>query len=288
MHTLSNHMLSIKVSAEGAELRSVYNQQTGLEYLWQAGPEWPKTSPVLFPIVGGLQNERYRYKGKEYQMGRHGFARESTFRLVDQADHSLTFLLDSNPDTLQQYPFNFSFRVKYALHDNMLSVSFIVRNSGDETMPVSVGAHPAFAVPLVPQTDYTDYLLVFNKAEDAARYLLSAAGQVETAAEPFLKNTIALPLTKDLFTNDAIVFKDLQSTSIALVSSKTSHGLKVRFGGFPYMGIWAKQGADFVCIEPWCGIADAVNTSGNLEEKEGMHHLNAQEVLERSYSVEFY
>lgn len=35
--------------------------------MWDAKPEyWKRTSPVLFPIVGSLNNGSYRYEGKEY------------------------------------------------------------------------------------------------------------------------------------------------------------------------------------------------------------------------------
>ena len=288
MHTLSNNVLSIKVATRGAELQSLYSKSTGIEYLWQAGPEWPKSSPILFPIVGGLKNDSYQHEGKQYQLSRHGFAREMDFVLVDQTDNALTFLLESNAETLKRYPFHFNFRVKYTLHSNMLEVSFHVQNTGEQTMFASVGAHPAFNVPLVSGTSYNDYLLVFNKAEQAERWPLSGEGLIAEKAVPFLENTVSLPLKKDLFASDAIVFKSLQSTSITLVSNKTSHGIKVRFGGFPYMGIWAAKGADFVCIEPWCGIADGVQATGNLADKEGMNSIAASGIFERSYSIELF
>jgi galactose mutarotase-like enzyme len=288
MHNLSNNVLSIKVAPRGAELQSIYSKVTGIEYLWQAGPEWPKSSPVLFPIVGELKNNTYQHEGKTYQLNRHGFAREMDFELADQTDNSLTFLLQSNPETLKLYPFTFNFRVKYTLHSNMLEVTFQVQNTGDNTMFASVGAHPAFNIPLVKDTAYDDYLLVFNKAEQADSWPLSGEGLIAEKATPFLENTVSLPLKKELFIKDAIVFKSLQSTSITLVSNKTKHGIKVRFGGFPYMGIWAAKGADFVCIEPWCGIADGVEATGNLADKEGIHSIPSHGIFERSYSIELF
>lgn len=288
MHTLSNNVISILVASRGAELQSIFNKQTNLEYLWQAGTEWPKRSPVLFPIVGGLKNNKYTYKGVEYKLGRHGFAREMHFNLVGQTENSLTFSLKSSSESLSLYPFTFTFMIRYTLHANMLEISFIITNNGGEEMYASIGAHPAFKVPLVEGTGYDDYYLEFNKSETVKRWPLSPEGLIENSSTMFLNETKVLPLKKELFSADAIVLKDLQSTSISLKSDQTEHGLKLRFGGFPYMGIWAAKGADFVCIEPWCGIADSVNASGSLEDKEGINIIGSREVFERSYSVDVF
>ncbi len=288
MHTLSNNKISIQVNPKGAELNSLFNKETNLEYLWNAGAEWPKKSPVLFPIVGGLKNNTYTYNGKEYTLPRHGFARDMNFNLIGQTGNSLTFSLKSNEETLKVYPFAFTFMVRYTLHDTMLEITFIVQNTGAENMYASVGAHPAFKVPLVEGTTYEDYYLQFNKVENAARWPLSAQGLIEEKPVSYLDNTDVLPLKKDLFTADAVVFKDLLSTSITLKSNKTPHGLKVRFGGFPYMGLWSTKQADFVCIEPWCGIADSVNADGQLENKEAIEVIKSDELFERSYSIEVF
>ncbi len=287
MHSIFNDTISIKVSEKGAELQSLYHQQNNAEYLWSGDPAfWAKKSPVLFPIVGGLKNNRYRYKGKDYQLSRHGFARENNFELAEETNNSLTFSLKSNELTKTSYPFDFAFSIKYALHENKLQITFIVENTGSENLLFSVGAHPAFAVPLVKGTQYEDYYLQFSQSEDTARWPLSAEGLIETTAIPLLKNENRLPLQKELFYKDALVFKHVKSGAISVLSDKTPHGIKVSFSNFPYMGIWAAKDADFVCIEPWCGIADSVNASGNLEEKEGIHILAPEGRFEIGYEIE--
>lgn len=289
MHSISNATISIKVADKGAELQSIYNKQSELEYMWSGDPAfWAKKSPVLFPIVGGLKKNTYNYKGKYYQLGRHGFARDNTFDLVEKTNSSLTFSLKSNEQTKEFYPFDFVFSVKYALQENKLQVTFLVENTGSDNLLFSVGAHPAFAVPLVKGTTYEDYYLQFNKAEDAGRWPLSLDGLIETTPTPWLKNENRLPLKKELFHKDAIVFKHLTSDSISIVSDKTPHGVKVHFPGFPYIGIWAAKDANFVCIEPWRGIADSVDASGNLEEKEGINSLAANGRLEIGYSIKVF
>lgn len=287
MHTISNDQLSVQIANKGAELQSIRQQQNNVEYLWSGDPAyWAKKSPVLFPIVGGLKNNTYRYKGKDYQLGRHGFARENNFELAEETNNSLTFSLKSNEQTKASYPFDFVFNVKYALQENKLEITFIVENSGSDNLLFSVGAHPGFAVPLVRDTKYEDYYLQFNQTEDASRWPLSAQGLVEATPTLFLKNENILPLKKALFYEDAIIFKHLKSDEISVLSDKTSHGIKVKFAGFPYIGIWAAKNADFVCIEPWCGIADSVNASGKLEEKEGINVLKPFSKFEAGFSIE--
>lgn len=289
MHLISNDIISITVADKGAELQSIFHKQYELEYLWSGDPAyWPKKSPVLFPIVGGLKSDTYRYKGKDYKLSRHGFARDNNFELVEKTNTSLTFSLKSNEQTKGSYPFDFIFIVKYSIDENKLQITFIVENTGSENVLFSVGAHPAFAVPLVKGTEYEDYYLQFSSIEEAGRWPLNSEGLIETTSVPLLENESRLTLKKELFYKDAIVFKHLNSDAISVISDKTPHGVKVEFTGFPYIGIWAAKDADFVCIEPWCGIADSVNASGELEDKKGINSLEPGAKFEVSYGIEVF
>ena len=289
MHSVSNETLSIQVAAKGAELQSLYHKQHELEYLWRGDPSfWAKKSPVLFPIVGTLKNNTYTYKGKDYKLGRHGFARDNNFELTKKTNSSLTLSLKSNDLIKTFYPFDFIFSVRHSLHENMLQVTFIVENTGSENMLFSVGAHPAFAVPLIKGTKYEDYYLKFSQNEQACIWSLSSEGLIETMPTPLLNNENRLPLKKELFYKDALVFKQLKSTFISILSDKTPHGLQIEFAGFPYTGLWAAKDADFVCIEPWCGIADSITTSGNFEDKEGINILEPEGRFEVFYTIEVF
>lgn len=289
MITLTNEYLQVNITPKGAELTSIYNKQTGLEYLWDGNPEfWPKQSPTLFPIVGGLKNGSYEFAGKQYTMGRHGFTREMFFAVSNQTDTTATFTIEATEETLKQYPFNFKFSVKYTIEANKLSVSYIVENPSEATLFFSVGAHPAFKVPLVQGDAYDDYYLAFNESENAGIYPLAANGLVELQPVPCLENTNKLPLTKVLFYKDALVFKELKSTAISILNTKNNHGLTYSYTDFPYMGIWAAKNADFVCIEPWCGIADNVATTSQFTEKEGINTLAANEIFTRTWAVEMF
>lgn len=287
--TISNNILNVVIASKGAELQSIFNKETKLEYLWSGNPAfWGKISPVLFPIVGGLKNNTFFIEQNSYQLNRHGFARESNFEVVEHTANNLAFSLISNEVTKKNYPFNFEFQIQYQLINNKISVSYFVKNTDEKNILFSVGAHPAFKVPLVEKTTFSDYYLLFNEIENAGKWPLSKDGLIEKKSIPFLKNTNKLPLTKELFYNDALVFKHLASNNISIVSDKTKHGLKLIFKNFPFMGVWNAKDADFICIEPWCGIADSVETTQQLLEKEGINKLAVNENFKRTWSVEVF
>ncbi len=283
MPTIENNDISVEVSTLGAELQRITGKHTGLEYMWNADPAyWAKHAPLLFPIVGTLKANTYIYEGKEYHLPRHGFAREMEFELYQQSGHSLTFRLTSNAVTLAKYPFPFELYVEYSIAGSSLNVSYRVVNTGEKPMYFSIGGHPAFKVPLFEGDAYNDYILEFNQVENAGRWLLDN-GLLETGTAPLLEDTDRLPLRKELFEADAIVLKQLKSTKVRLVQEETRKGFEFDFNGFPYLGIWAAKEADFVCIEPWCGIADSVDSNQQLVEKEGVNELNAGALFERSW-----
>ena len=286
MYTIQNELLSVTINERGAELDSIFHKKTGLEYLWNADPAfWAKKSPVLFPVVGTLRDNTYFYEGKIYHLSRHGFARESTFEVSYVSSEAISFSLSANPQTLENFPFDFTFNITYTVESSRLSVEYQVTNNGKVPLYFSVGGHPAFKVPLVPATEYTDYYLEFTHEEHAGRWPISKDGLIETQPTPLLDHTRQLPLQKHLFYSDALVFKHLKSEAISIRSSRTPHGLTLDCKGFPYLGIWAAKDADFVCIEPWYGIADPVNSNQKLDEKEGINKLEAGLQLKATWGL---
>ena len=284
MYYIENEFLEVGIDAKGAELVILYHKDHDLEYMWGADPDfWGKSSPVLF-------------EGKTYHLPRHGFARDRVFEVEDHWDDGISFLLRSDENTLKVYPFAFEFRLVYELYANLLSVTYHVTNLGENDMYFSVGGHPAFAIPLEEGLTYNDYYLEFDEDETLKRWPLSEQGLILEEPEAIFEKapiedelieieTKLLPLTKELFHQDALVFKNLNSTTATLKSEKSEHSLRFDFAGFPYLGIWAAKNADFVCIEPWCGIADSVTHSQELTEKEGINVLAAGDVFERAWAV---
>ncbi|MBC7904578.1 MAG: aldose 1-epimerase family protein [Gemmatimonadaceae bacterium] len=286
MTCLENNHVSVKIKSVGAELASLVNKSTGTEHIWQADPAvWAKSSPILFPIVGTLKDNRYFFEEKSYELGRHGFAREKEFSTQKTDASTAVFTLRQDDPSLRNYPFPFLLTVTYTLEKDTMTVSYRVVNEGPTHMYFSIGAHPAFSVPFVPGTTYSDYFLEFEKAENAGRWPISKDGLIEASPMECLSNTHTLPLKKELFSKDALVFKDIRSSEISLRSSKSEHGLRMNFPGFPYLGLWSTKGGDFVCIEPWCGIADSVDTDQQFEQKEGIYKLAPGAEFVRAWSV---
>lgn len=287
LYTIESAQLRVQVAARGAELQSVMDRSNEQEYLWQGDPAfWAKRSPVLFPIVGTLRENRYQYEGNWYEMGRHGFARDRDFELEVRQPDRLQWLLRDDEATRLVYPFSFEFRIDYQVAGATLTVSYEVRNPGTGPLLFSAGGHPAFRVPVVANSNYDDYELYFEKMESSGRWPISPDGLIMQDPEPLLVNSQRLSLNKPLFSRDALVLKHLESHSVRLMDKSGNSYWTFRFAGFPYLGLWAGKGGDFVCVEPWCGIADSVDATQLLTEKEGIQRINPGETWQRSWQLE--
>jgi galactose mutarotase-like enzyme len=289
--TIQNVRVRAVIHPIGAELQELKDLQSGVNYLWSGDPAyWGKYSPVLFPIVGALKENTYFYKGRQYSLPRHGFARERSFECIDQSPESASFLLTADATTREVYPFDFQLVIRYSLLDNLLSCTYMITNPGREDCYFSLGAHPAFAVPFGTSgadQRYEDYYLEFSDSDSLQRYTLDKGLIGKGTTEMPLPDK-KLRLQKELFRQDAIVLKNLPDTEIRLRSDKHAHGLDFGFHDFPFFGIWAAPDAPFVCLEPWCGIADSVDHNKQLTEKEGIIRLPPNEIFERQWTVRIY
>lgn len=286
MIILENEILRAVISPKGAELQSLINKETGIQYMWSGDAAfWGKHSPVLFPIVGSLKDDTYFYKDKIYQLPRHGFARERIF-LKDQLSlEEAVFSLSQDAETLAIYPFAFLLKLRYVLQGNTLTCNYEISNTGYDELLFSVGAHPAFKVPMFEGSAYTDYYLQFNKAEQLHRWKLEN-GLIAAHTEVVATENGKLSLSHELFYEDAIVLKNIQSNSITIGCTKHANGLHFNFDNFPFFGIWASKDANFVCLEPWCGIADSVDHNQQFKNKEGIINLAANTNWQRNWMVE--
>lgn len=288
MHTLTNDHLSISIRQPGAELCKITSVKDGTEYMWHGDPNvWSGIAPTLFPIVGALKDERYKYKGKTYEMYKHGFFRKSNaIVVVAETESSITYKLTSHTDTLEVYPFDFEFYITYTLEGNDIIVDHEVVNTDHDTMHFSLGGHPAFKCPVYDGEAYADYQLVFEHNEIAKTHLLNLKTGLYTGeTETVFNNNSTIDLHYNLFNKDALVFKDLKSRKVTL-NSKT-HGaiLTIDFKDFKQLGIWAKPNANYVCIEPWLGYADNETTDQEFSTKAGSLSLEAGKVFEAKYII---
>lgn len=282
--TLKNERLQVQVDTFGAELKSI--SMDGCEYLWQGDPAyWTGRSPILFPIIGGLPEDRYTWKGQTYEMHSHGFAKRSEFSVVSHTDDALTLRLTDNDETRAQYPFSFVFEVIYTLSGSTLREGFRVVNTGDGEMPFSVGGHSGFNCPLTPDKKFTDYRLEFEKPETLLRRI-KRDGLLCGESRVFLDDQAEKELTHGMFYDDAVILRDLASSWVELSAGEESRSVRVDFTGFPDLGIWScRNDGPYVCIEPWFGVDSTKGDSGAMEEKEGIRILPAGDTFEAAFSM---
>lgn len=288
LHTVENHRLKIAVDEVGAELSSLIAHENGQEYIWQADPAvWGSHAPVLFPIIGMLKDGTTTIDGQEYQIPKHGMVRRNDqLEVFYHSEDRLTFRLCWNEETLKKYPYKFDFRVTYRVRNEHVIVYHEIYNVDEQPIYFGLGGHPAFRVPFHAGAAYEDYFLRFEGEEDSRSYRVMPDGTIgaDTRSVPWQPGGI-LPLTHDLFAEDALVFKDIHSPSVILESKKSGPVLKVDYAGWTHLGIWAKPTGDFVCIEPWLGLADAHDSDGNFKAKEGIIELAPGETYEMSYDI---
>lgn len=289
-HSLENELLQIRVKEDGAELSSLQHKGNGLEYLWQADPAvWARHAPILFPVVGKLKDNTYHYEGKSYFMGQHGFARDLSWEREASAADQLVFLLREAAQTLQKYPFSFELRTIYNLEKDTLSVTYEVKNTNEVEMPFSIGAHPGFRCPLQEGEVYEDYYLEFEKQEAFSRQLLKDGLRTGNSRPVLLQNERQLPLSTTLFESDAIVLEGVTSSWLDLRSRNHAHGLRFFIEGFPYLGIWTKPGnREFICLEPWHGVADRQEGQADIRQKEGIHILPAGDSFRCQFKISLF
>lgn len=290
LYEIQNEFLSVKARERGGELRSIREKADDTEYLWNGDPTWWKYSaPVLFPIVGSLNDNKYRYQGVEYEMPSHGFGRISDFVVAEQTADSIVFALDYNEETLKCYPFKFRLELSYKLEGKGVIVGWKVKNVGDDVMYFSIGAHPAFLCPPGGKEigdEFTDCYLTFNKEENSGVRELAPGCKLTNDKREFLKGQ-RLDLNYEMFKDDCRIFDDLKSDTITINSTKSDKKLSLKAEGFPFYGIWTptKGGAPYLCLEPWFGHADYYDFKGDFSEKAGIMKLAAGEEFNAHYTV---
>lgn len=288
IYQLHNDVISIAVESRGAELKSLKKLDSGTEYMWCADAKyWGRTSPVLFPFVGGVKNREYRTKGRTYQMTQHGFARDMEFTLLSQNESELWFVLSSNKETLEKYPYKFTLKLGYRIEHTKVTVLWQVENPGEETLFFSIGGHPAFNCPLEGGSGQTDCFLDFGSTDKVTSTRISENGLALDAVDEYILENGKLALTEHLFDRDALVIEGNQTDTAALCGKDGMRYLTVTMDA-PLFGIWSPPGkqAPFVCIEPWYGRCDNENFTGTLEEREWGNQIDPGQVWNASYTIE--
>ncbi|MBP2100327.1 aldose 1-epimerase family protein [Enterococcus rivorum] len=284
---IENEFLVATIAEVGAELISLKSKKTQLEYIWQGDPAyWGRHAPVLFPIVGRLKEDKYSYDGQTYSMSQHGFARDSLFEVIQHGKELASFSLKSSKETKKQYPFDFELILSYELIEESVIVSYQVENTGTKEMYFSIGGHPAFNVPLEKNLSFDDYYLTFTPLKSRIQLPLEGP-YIDLDHKTLGQTNTSLDLRHEMFEKDAIIFETKGTNSFTITSDESEHGVTLSYKNMPYVGIWSPypKEAPFVCIEPWCGIADTLKSNGNLKDKLGINQLETNQLFNTQYTI---
>ncbi len=262
-----NQFISIEVKKFGAELSSFKSKENGIEYLWQGNPDvWYGQSPILFPIVGTILNNKFKFDGIEYEMPKHGLARKRDFELKEQGDNYIILTQSWNDETLEKYPFKYVLDVEFKLDGKKLIVTHTVKNADEKTMYFSIGAHPGFNCKI---GDYIE----FEENETLVCEKINTEALLDGIHYPTLNNEKVFKITADVFDADAHVLSGMKSDTLYLKTASGKELIKFNFGNPPHLGLWAKPGAEYVCIEPWYGINDAPVETPDFSQKRDIQKL---------------
>lgn len=249
---------------------------------------WKRHSPVLFPIVGKLKKNKTLIGGRTYELPQHGFARDLEFEPITKLDNFHSYVLRSNKYTLARYPYEFELYNTYRTEGNKLTTIYKVVNTGLINLPFGIGGHPAFKIDQ-EELRKGHYYLEFEQEEEKIHFLYLIDGLIGTEyAKNPMENKKIIPIGPHTFNNDALIMKGITSNKISLKKKVTEETvLTMDFTDFPYLAIWSKPNAPFICIEPWFSTADTVKGSGVFTQKRDLISLKPNDSFECKYTVTF-
>ena len=276
-YRIENEFFTCEIDDMGAQLHSLKSKDNGTEYIWQGNPDiWYGQAPVLFPVIGQLINDKYFYNGKEYTMPKHGLARKLLFKVKECEGAKAVFSLESDENTLESYPFDFEYLVTFELKGKALVNTMTVINKTDGEMYFSVGAHPGFNCKVGD-------IIEFEQPETLATERIDKENLIIDEKFPLIENSREIVITKEIFEPDALILSGMKSKKLRI---KGENEIEFTFGDCPFLGIWAKPGAPYVCIEPWYGVNDGREVKSDISQKRGIQHLNKGETFEFDWIAE--
>lgn len=281
---LTSADLTAEIDPLGAQLSSLRDGHRR-DLLWDGNPAvWAGRAPLLFPIVGVLAGGSYRWDSKAYPLPRHGFARGKLFSVVSAETSSAVFRLNADEGTLRVYPFHFELEVHFTLAGATLSLATRIRNQGPGEMPASFGYHPAFRWPLPFGQPRLSHFVQFEADEPAPFRRVDAAGLLTPERRPTPITHRRLSLSDAMFEEDVLIFDQIKSRYV-IYGGDSGPRIQITFPDTPYLGIWTKPGAGFVCIEPWHGVADPEGFSGDFAQKPGAFVLKPGEAHSATMAI---
>ncbi len=276
MKFIENNFLECKITNRGAELCSLVDKATGMEYIWQKKPEiWNSTSPVLFPSIGNIKNNAIVHNQTAYNMPKHGFVRNNNnLTFSKQKPSKCTFTLINSTETKQWYPFDFKFEIDYELIQNRLIMSYHIQNTGQEPMYYNCGGHTAYSCPLEGELNLSDYSIEFPDLKQLKSNTIGPSGLISNSIRDIILDHGFLTLNESMFLEDALIFKNIGTNWVRLHHTKSNKKLKISFEDYPHLALWSKPKADYVCIEPWLGLPDHMHTATEISKNISYKKLN--------------
>ena len=282
---LENDSFIIFVSPKGAELQGLYSKNTQIEYLWQPGHEiWPHHSMLLFPSPGRVADDRTIIGGKVYPATMHGFVNDMEFQALEADASHLLLQLEANEQTRKSFPYEFCLQVEFLLKEDALYQTIRVINRDDKCIYFSLGAHPGFYCPIVLGEKAESYVLAFDVPQDIYQLELQENTRLLTGKRtPYLQNQTEIPLGNAFFDDGPKLLENIKASTITLKSKESSHFVEIGIEKFPYLCLWGTATRmSLICVEPWCGVSDSVDTDHIWETKQGIESVDVGDVFERT------
>lgn len=282
IHYIENDKLILGVKEFGCEIATIKSKATDYEFMWQGNPDiWGGQAPILFPIIGRLIDDKYTLDGKEYDMPKHGFARKLPWEFLGADGNSVSFRLSDSAETHEGYPYEFDLIVTYTLEDNRVVVSHDITNKNDKVMYFSIGAHPAFNCKIGDVLTFDENETLYTEKIDLVKSLRLPEKTL------VLDNEKDIVVTEDVFNEDALILSDIKSENITLNLSEGNRKILFNLGDAPYLGIWAKPGAPYVCIEPWYGVNDSQVKKDDFSQKDAINAIDVGKTFNFTWWAEF-
>ncbi|NET55630.1 MAG: aldose epimerase [Symploca sp. SIO2E6] len=206
--------------------------------------------PILFPICGNLPDNTYTYKGQQYTLKQHGFARVLPWSVTEQGTDglpSLTVVLNSNDETRAVYPFDFQVAFTYLLQGDILDIQQRYTNHSPEPMPFSAGFHPYF---LAKDKTQLQFDIPGSEYQDRNGLMHPFSGTFDLEQEEI-----------------DVAFRQLQGFSASFTDTESKLQVTLSYSDiYSTMVFWAIKGKDFHCLEPWSAPRNALNTGEQLTQ----------------------
>lgn len=189
--------------------------------------------PVLFPYAGKLVDGTFNHANTK--MNQHGFGRNKAWTVLEQKPDLLRVSLSPDDETLAVYPFKFSAEQRYTILPRGLLVELLITNDHSAPMPVSPGWHPYFNCPAAKKPEV----------------LCDAPGFVPGSTPNDKEFDFGVNAPSD----GRVTVKGIEFGTLSLSFDPVMR----------HVQFWSPPGKDFICVEPFNGPNNTINTERRVD-----------------------